>query len=79
VENGAITINMKDGRTVCGRTKPAKVSPKNPMTWEEVVEKFRANVEFAKWPAQKAEFIIEQVKSMEKVSDVSKLTWALTS
>ena len=29
--------------------------------------------------AQKAEFIIEQVQSMEKVSDVSKLTWAFTS
>jgi hypothetical protein len=59
--------------TVAGR------SPKNPMTYEEVAEKFRANAEFAKWPAQKAEFIIEQVKSMEKVSDVSKLTWAFTS
>jgi 2-methylcitrate dehydratase PrpD len=79
VENGAITINMKDGRTVSGRTKPAKGSPKNPMTYEDVAEKFRANAEFAKWPAQKAEFIIEQVKSMEEVSDVSKLTWAFTS
>jgi 2-methylcitrate dehydratase PrpD len=79
VENGAIAIHMKDGSNISGHTKPAKGSPKNPLTYEEVAEKFRANAEFAKWPAQKAEFIIDQVKSMEKVSDVSKLTAAFTS
>jgi 2-methylcitrate dehydratase PrpD len=79
VENGAIAIHMKDGSNISGHTKPAKGSPKNPLTYEEVAEKFRANAEFAKWPAQKAEFIIDQVKSMEKVSDVSKVTAAFTS
>lgn len=79
VENGAITIHMKDGRKISGRTKAAKGSPKNPMTYEEVAEKFRANAEFAKWPTQKVEFIIEQIKSMEKVLDLSKFTSACTS
>ncbi len=78
VEDGAITIHMKDGRTITGRTQPAKGSPKNPMTYEEIAEKFRSNAEFAKWPAEKAEYVIEQVKSLENLSDVSKLTLALT-
>jgi 2-methylcitrate dehydratase PrpD len=43
VENGGITIYMKVGRVISGRTKPAKGSPKNPMTYEEVAEKFRRN------------------------------------
>lgn len=57
VENGAISIHMKDGRIISGRARPAQGSPKNPMTFVEVAEKFRANAEFATWPAQKAEFI----------------------
>lgn len=79
VETGGITIHMKDGRVIKGRTGPSKGSPKNPMSYDEVAEKFRGNAEFAKWPAPKTEFIIESVKSLENVSDVSGITAALTS
>ena len=49
------------------------------MTYEEVADKFRGNAEFAKWPARKAESIIGLVKSLERESNVSRLTAALTS
>jgi 2-methylcitrate dehydratase PrpD len=68
---------MKDGRLISSRTEPAKGSPENPMTYEEVAEKFRGNAEFAKWSSQKAESIIEQVQSLESASDMSRLTATL--
>jgi 2-methylcitrate dehydratase PrpD len=79
VEPGGITIYMKNGSVIKGRTGPSKGSPTNPMTYEEVAEKFRGNAEFAKWPSQKAEFVIKQVQSLESLPDVSRLTAALTS
>jgi hypothetical protein len=68
---------MKDGRVISGRTQPAKGSPENPMSYEEVADKFRGNAEFAKWPPQKAESVIAQVKSLEAAPDMSRLTAAL--
>jgi hypothetical protein len=47
------------------------------MTYEEVADKFRGNAEFAKWPKEKAESVIEQVKSLESAPDMGKLTAAL--
>jgi hypothetical protein len=68
---------MKNGKVISGVTKPAKGSPENPMTYDEVADKFRGNAEFAKWPKPKAESVIEMVKSLESAPDVSKLTAAL--
>jgi translation initiation factor RLI1 len=68
---------MKDGKIISGKTEPAKGSPENPMTYEEVADKFRGNAEFAKWPSQKAESVIGLVKTLESVPDMSKLTAAL--
>ena len=77
VEQSMLKIYMKDGKVISGRTEPAKGSPENPMTYEEVAEKFRGNAEFAKWPKEKAESVIEQVKSVESAPDMSRLTSAL--
>jgi len=79
VEQSRIKIYMKDGKTITGLTEPAKGSPENPMTYEEVADKFRGNAAFAKWSAQKAESIIEIVKSLEREADMSRLTAALTA
>jgi 2-methylcitrate dehydratase PrpD len=78
VEGGIIKIHMKDGRILSGRSQPAKGSPENPMTYDEVADKFRGNAEFSKWPASKAESVIELVKSLESVPDLSRMTAALT-
>ena len=77
VEQSMLKIYMKDGKVFSGRTEPAKGSPENPMTFEEVADKFRGNAEFAKWPPQKTESVIQLVKSLETVPDMSKLTAAL--
>lgn len=78
VEGGIIKMHMKDGRILSGRTRPAKGSPGNPMTYDEVADKFRGNAEFAKWPAPKTESVIELVKTLESVSNVNRITAALT-
>src|ERR1700674_3074422 len=77
VEESILKIYMKDGKVLSERTVAAKGSPENPMTFEEVADKFRGNAEFAKWPSQKAESVIQLVKSLENVPDMSRLTAAL--
>jgi 2-methylcitrate dehydratase PrpD len=74
-----LKIHMKDGRVLSTRTEPAKGSPRNPMTFEEVADKFRTNAEFARWPAAKAESIIRQVSSLERASTLAPLTAALAA
>jgi len=75
----SIKVHMKDGRVVSTRTEPAKGSPKNPMTYDEVADKFRTNADFAKWPAAKTESIIRQVNSLESAPNMTLLTAALTA
>lgn len=74
-----LKITLKDGKVITGRAEFAKGSPSNPMSYDEVADKFRGCAEFAKWPTVKAESIIAAVKSLENLSDMSKLTPSLTS
>jgi 2-methylcitrate dehydratase PrpD len=62
-----------------GRADFAKGSPANPMSFDEVADKFRGCAEFAKWPKDKTEGVISFVKTLESASDMSKLTALLTS
>ena len=78
-EPAIIRIHMKDGRVLSARTEPAKGSPKNPMSYEEVADKFRTNAEFARWPRSKTESIITLVRSLERASTLAPLTAALTA
>ena len=50
-----LKIHLKDGRVINGRAEFAKGSPSNPMTFDEVADKFRGCAEFAKWPKEKTE------------------------
>jgi len=74
-----VKIHLKDGKAVTGRAEFAKGSPANPMTYDEVADKFRGCAEFAKWPAAKTAAVIAAVKSLESLPDVGALTAALTS
>ena len=78
-EPAIIRMRMKDGRVLSTRTEPAKGSPKNPMTYEEVADKFRTNAEFARWPRSKTESIITLVRSLERAPTLAPLTAALTA
>jgi 2-methylcitrate dehydratase PrpD len=74
-----LKIQLKDGKILTGRAQFAKGSPSNPMSYDEVADKFRGCAEFAKWPAQKTEAIIASVKPLENAPDVSKLAALLTA
>ncbi|HET8722342.1 MAG TPA: MmgE/PrpD family protein, partial [Nitrospira sp.] len=69
-----IDIRLKDGRTISGRADFGKGSPANPMSYDEVADKFRGCAEFARWPSSKTEELIAAVKSLETVGDVRELT-----
>lgn len=72
-----INVHMKDGRVLTGRAQFAKGSPANPMSYEEVADKFRGCSDFAQWPRKKADAVIELVKTIESASDMSRMTAAL--
>jgi 2-methylcitrate dehydratase PrpD len=68
-----ISIKLKDGRTVSGRADFAKGSPANPISYEEVGAKFLDCASFAKWPAVKANAVVEMVRKLEDVPNVRAL------
>jgi len=74
-----ITIHLKSGRTISGSADFAKGTPQNPMSFDEVADKFQECVDFAKWPAQKAKAIVEMVRDLENVSNIKTLTALLTA
>ncbi len=51
-----------------------KGSPTNPMSYEEVTEKFRQSADFAQWPRAEIETLINLVNALETVTDMRKLT-----
>ena len=65
-----IKITLKDGRVISGRTDFGKGSPTNPMSYDEVAEKFQGCAAFAEWPSAKANQVIDLVRKLEDVSDV---------
>ena len=69
-----LKITMKDGRTFSGRADFGKGSPSNPMSYDEVAEKFRGCAAFAEWPSAKANQVIDMVRKLEDVTDVRALT-----
>ena len=74
-----VKIHLKDGKVLSGRAEFAKGSPANPMSYDEVADKFRGCAEFAKWPAQKTESVITLVKSLENAPNVNQLAALLTA
>lgn len=69
-----LRITLKDGRVIAGRADFGKGSPANPMTYDEVAEKFLGCAAFAEWPRSKANQVIEIVRKLEDVADVRTLT-----
>jgi 2-methylcitrate dehydratase PrpD len=69
-----IKIHLKDGRVINGRADFGKGSPANPMSYDEVAEKFYGCAEFAGWPTQKATQIVELVRTLESEPDMRRLS-----
>ncbi len=73
-----IDIALKDGRTISRRADFGKGSPANPMSYEEVADKFRECATFSRWPAEKADQVVDMVRRLEDLPDVCELTGLLT-
>ena len=65
-----IKITLRDGRVVSGRADFGKGSPTNPMSFDDVAEKFHGCAAFAEWPDAKASKVVDLVRGLENVSDV---------
>ena len=69
-----IDIHMKDGRTISGRADFGKGSPANPISYDEVADKFRGCAEFAGWSRDKTQALIEAVHDLENLGSARELT-----
>ena len=69
-----IKITLKNEHTISGRPDFGKGSPSDPMSYDEVAEKFRGCAGFAEWPSSKANQVIDMVRRLEDLSDVRTLT-----
>ncbi|MFC5068133.1 MmgE/PrpD family protein [Flaviflagellibacter deserti] len=72
-----IDIDLTDGRRISGRADFGKGSPADPMTYEEVADKFRECAEFARWPSAKAEDVVAMVRDLEELPNIDRLMGAL--
>ncbi len=73
-----IKITMKDGRVISGRADFGKGGPTNPMTFDEVAEKFEGCAAYAEWPSTKARQVVDLVRKLEGVKDVQTITALLS-
>lgn len=69
-----IEIALKDGRKIEGRADFGKGSPANPMSFDEVAEKFLDCAGFAGHPADRARAVVEKVRGLEKLADMAEIT-----
>jgi 2-methylcitrate dehydratase PrpD len=73
-----IDIELANGRTLSGRTDFGKGSPANPMSDDELADKFRECAAWGRLPDASAEKVIGLVFELEKLKSVRVLTRLLT-
>ena len=69
-----IDIDLADGRTISGRADFGKGSPTNPMTDEELADKFRECAAWGGLAKPNAEKVVDLVFNLEKVKSIRELT-----
>ena len=72
-----VTIELKSGKRLSYTAKIAKGHPQNPMTENEVEEKFLANAKFVIAPRQ-ADELAAMIRDLESLDDLRRLTKLLT-
>ena len=74
-----IDIRLKDGRTISGQADYGKGSPQDPVTFDDVVEKFQGCAEYAHFPSKTAAQVVASVRDLEALEDVGVLIRLLRS
>jgi 2-methylcitrate dehydratase PrpD len=74
-----VELSLTDGRHFSLRADFGKGTPRDPMSFDDLADKFRGCADYARWPREKAEAIIEQVAQLETVNDVRRITRLLSS
>jgi len=74
-----VQVTLRDGAVLEGRADYPRGSPEDPMTFDDVAEKFTGCAAAAGWPADRTERIIELVAGLEELESVRELTSQLTS
>jgi 2-methylcitrate dehydratase PrpD len=69
-----LEIALTDGRVIRDRADFGKGSPANPMSYDEVADKFRECARYSRWPGEKAERVVALVRTLEDLRDVRELT-----
>lgn len=65
-----IDVTLADGRTVSGMADFGKGSPANPMSYDEVAQKFLECAEFARWDMGRAREVVGMVAAFETLPDL---------
>ncbi len=73
-----IKITLKNGRAISGRADFGKGGPTDPMSFDEVAEKFQGCAAYADWPGPKATQVVDLVRKLEDVKDMRAITALLT-
>ena len=68
-----IDVTLNDGRVIHGEADFGKGSPANPMTYEEVAEKFRENADHGRLPRAAADEVVALVRDLEKQPSIERL------
>lgn len=74
-----IDIELKDGRKISGRADFGKGSPANPMSDEELANKFHECAAWGKLPRANADKIVDLVFNLEKMKSIRELTRLLAN
>lgn len=72
-----IAITMKDGRTISGRADFGKGSPANPMSYDEVSDKFRETAGFGGLAGDRIADVIAMVRDLESLPSIERLMASL--
>jgi 2-methylcitrate dehydratase PrpD len=73
-----VQVKMKDGREFVEEKGASRDWVKNPITRDTIIAKFWHQVEFSKTIKEKnAQKVLDQIESLEKVDDVSRITQLL--
>jgi 2-methylcitrate dehydratase PrpD len=67
-----VTVELKDGKRFTHTATIAKGHPQNPMTEEEVLDKFRSNAKQV-LSAESSEAVIAKMRNLETVANVKEL------